>query len=406
MNGKQQTWDCWLRAGWMTTTPAVFPAKQRNAVCGKDEPPLLIKVVIAMQRTDIFTSWLGVVGLTLLLLSSAACASGPVPVAAPAATAIPLPLAAQRSDFPAAARPADNPQNAAKIELGRQLFYDPILSSGRAMSCAHCHRPDMGFSNGAAVSTARPGAPPRNVPSLWNVAFTRQLTWDGHVESLEAQAIDPLTLPHEMASNPAEIEARLGALPAYQQAFTAAFDSADAITFVNVTRALAAFQRTLLSRSSAFDRYVAGDTAALTATEQRGMVLFFSERTRCAECHVAPAFTQETFRVIGVPSDDPGRAAVNVTGLHGAFKIPTLRNVARTAPYMHNDAFPTLEAVIQFYAAGAGRAQGFPLVDSLLQGFTLSGEEQADLVAFLGALTDESALPPVPSQALSGLPVP
>jgi cytochrome c peroxidase len=317
-----------------------------------------------------------------------------------------LPLAAQRTQFPPIVAPPDNPTTAQRIDLGRQLFFDPVLSASNAMACATCHHPDLGFSNGAAISPPRAGAPGRNVPTVWNAAFNRHLLWDGRVESLEAQAVDPLTLPNEMAATPAEIEAELGAIPAYVGLFDAAFGGGrQAVTFDNVTRALAAFERTLLSNDSRFDRFVAGAAGALTPQEQRGLALFFSPETRCAECHQPPTFAHETFRVVGVPSEDPGRAGVSPTGVRGAFRVPTLRNVALTAPYMHNGSLATLEDVVQFYADGAGRANGFPSVDPLLKGFDLSGQDKADLVAFLRALTDERALPAVPEQALSGLPV-
>jgi cytochrome c peroxidase len=316
-----------------------------------------------------------------------------------------LPLAAQKTEFPPIVAPSDNLTTPARVELGRHLFFDPALSASNAKSCATCHHPDLGFSNGAAVSPPRPGAPARNVPALWNVAYNRHLLWDGRSESLEAQAVAPLTLPNEMASTPQEIEARLRAIPAYVDRFDAAYGGDEqAVTFDNVTRALAAFQRTLLANNSPFDRFVAGDSGALTAQEQRGLALFFSPDMACAECHQPPTFAHETFRVAGVPSEDPGRAGVSPTGVRGAFKVPTLRNVALSAPYMHNGSLATLEEVVQFYADGAGRANGFPSVDPLLKGFDLSEQDKADLVAFLNALTDVSQLPAVPQQALSGLP--
>jgi cytochrome c peroxidase len=328
--------------------------------------------------------------------------------ALPTAAALPpaLPPAALNTQFPPIVAPPDNPTTPEKVALGRQLFYDPVLSASNAMSCATCHHPDLGFSNGAPSSTPRPGAPGRNVPTLWNVATVRHLQWDGRIESLEAQAVDPLTLPSEMAAAPQEIETKLRAIPAYVELFDAAFGGGQqAVTFDNVIRALAAFQRTLLSRDSRFDRFVAGDATALTVQEQRGLALFFSSETHCAECHQPPAFAHETFRVIGVPSEDAGRAGVSPTGVRGAFRVPTLRNVARSAPYMHNGSLATLEEVVHFYAQGAGQAHGIAPVDPLLKGFDLSGQEKSDLAAFMWALTDESALPAVPEQALSGLPV-
>ncbi len=368
---------------------------------------------------------LSVLALVVALTACGAPAAGTPAPAAPTVTTLPppaapatapatvesapaagLPLAAQRTQFPPIVAPPDNPTTPAKIELGRQLFFDPVLSASNAMACATCHHPDLGFSNGAAISPPRAGAPGRNVPTVWNAAFNRHLLWDGRVESLEAQVVDPLTLPNEMAAAPEEIEAELRALPAYVDLFDAAFGGGEeAVTFDNVTRALAAFERTLLSSDSRFDRFVAGEAGALTPQEQRGLALFFSPETHCAECHQPPTFAHETFRVVGVPSDDPGRAGVSPTGVRGAFRVPTLRNVALTAPYMHNGSLATLEDVVQFYADGAGRANGFPSVDPLLKGFDLSGQDKADLAAFLRALTDERALPSVPEQALSGLPV-
>lgn len=325
-------------------------------------------------------------------------------VAPAAATTTPPPLAPSPSPtWPPLRQPPDNPSTPALVELGRQLFYDPALSADSAMSCATCHHPDLGFSNGEAVGEPRPGAPARNVSGLWNSGFNAFLLWDGRETSLESQARLPLTLPNEMAETPEQIEATLRAIPAYVDLFAAAFGD-DAVTFDNVTRALAAFQRTLVSDDSPYDRFVAGDAGALTEEQQRGMALFFSQRTHCSECHQPPLLASETFRVIGVDSEDPGRAAVKEMGLYGAFKVPSLRNVALTAPYMHNGSFATLDEVVQFYAGGAGRANGFPRVDPLLKGFGLTAEEQVDLVAFLHALTDESRLPPVPEAALSGLP--
>ena len=336
-------------------------------------------------------------------------ATEPVATSAPTATSSPAPSPTPSPrplpTWPPLRQPPGNVATAAKVELGRQLFYDPVLSVSNDMSCATCHHPDLGFSNGEAVSEPRPGAPPRNVSGLWNTGYNAFLLWDGRETSLESQARLPLTLPNEMAETPERLEATLRAIPAYVDLFDAAFGGgADAVTFDHVTQALADFQRTLISDDSPYDRFVAGDTSALTEQQQRGMNLFFSQRTHCSECHRPSLFANETFRVDGVASDDPGRAGVNERGLYGAFKVPGLRNIALTAPYMHNGSFATLEEVVQFYADGAGRANGFPRVDPLLRGFDLTPQEKADLVAFLHGLTDESRLPPVPEIALSELP--
>ena len=177
---------------------------------------------------------------------------------------------------------------------------------------------------------------------------------------------------------------------------------ADGVTLENMERALAAFQRSLISKNSPFDQYAAGNFEALTSQQRRGLALFRSGATRCFECHTAPTFASDTFRIIGVESDDLGRADVSNEGQVGAFKVPTLRNIALTAPYMHNGSMATLEEVIEFYAEGG---TGVENQDIFVNGFDLNAQEKADLVAFLHALTDESTLPKIPTAVPSGLPV-
>lgn len=309
-------------------------------------------------------------------------------------------------EFPPVNAPVDNPTTPAKVELGRQLFFDPVLSADNDLSCASCHHPDLGFSNGQPTASGRNGVSlPRNAPTLWNVAYSRVLFWDGRESSLESQATVPLTHPDEMAANVETMAAELKAIPAYTGLFEAAFGSgADNITPLTVNQALAAFERTLITNNSPFDRYAAGQVDALTPPQRRGLALFRSGATRCFECHAAPTFASDTFRIVGVPGDDPGRAGVDPAGAVGAFKVPTLRNIALSAPYMHNGSLATLADVVEFYAEGGGRAHGQTNVDPFVSGFDFSEQEKADLVAFLYALTDESQLPPVPEVALSGLP--
>lgn len=308
-------------------------------------------------------------------------------------------------EFPATNEPADNPTTPEKVALGKLLFFDPVLSEDNAQSCATCHHPDLGFSDGLAQPAGMDGTGlARNAPTLWNVVYAGNLFWDGRLDSLEAQAEFPLTHPNEMGvTDTATLVAELAAIPQYTELFAGAF--ADGLTFANVERALAAFQRSLISNDSPFDQYAAGDFDALTAQQRRGLALFRSGATRCFECHGAPTFASDTFRVIGVPSDDPGRAAVVDDGLSGAFKVPTLRNIALTAPYMHNGSMETLAEVVDFYADGGGRAHGHDDIDVFVQGFALSAQERADLVAFMLALTDESGLPTIPTAVPSGLPV-
>ena len=290
--------------------------------------------------------------------------------------------------------------SAESAELGQHLFFDPILSGDNDKSCATCHHPDLGFSNGQSRTASRSG---RNVPTLWNVAYTNALGWAGEDQSLEAQVLTPLTHELEMGANLDAMVRELERIPAYVDLFEAAYGE-DAVSAENITNALAAFQRTIISNDSAFDKYANGDFEALSSAQRRGLELFRSGATRCFECHTAPTFAQDTFRIIGVDSNDLGRAGVTDDGIAGSFKVPTLRNVALTAPYMHDGSFETLEEVIQFYADGGGRQHGRDNIDPFVAGFDITEQEKSDLVAFLHGLTDESQLPEVPSEALSGLP--
>ncbi len=303
----------------------------------------------------------------------------------------------------------NGPTSAEQVELGRMLFFDPVLSIDDDLSCATCHHPDLGFADGLPLAVGHgglglgparsgPNQLARSTPSLWNVGYSRLLFWDGREDSLEAQVEVPITHPDEMGVTDLQALYReLADIPAYASLFEAAYGDSD-VTLERISAALAAFQRTMISDDSPFDRYAAGDLGALSPSQRRGLALFRSAATRCFECHAAPTFASDTLRIIGVPGseDDPGAG-------HGDFKVPGLRNVALTAPYMHNGAFATLEEVIDFYAQGGGRSRGVENVDPFVLGFDLSEQEKADLVAFLYALTDERALPEIPDQVPSGL---
>ena len=330
--------------------------------------------------------------------------------------------------FPPIVQPDDNPTTPEKVELGRLLFFDPILSDDNTLSCAHCHHPNLGFSDGLPRSLGRgaKGAArertggielTRGAPSLWNTAYNHRQFWDGRAAHLEEQARMVITTPEEVNADPDALVRELKAIPEYRALFDKAFGGTDgeAITFKNITYAIAAFQRTLLSFNSRFDRYAAGDGNALTPQEKRGLKLFLSPKTRCNECHGIPTFADRNFKVIGVPDPPDGPKDVHKAGAepgrgggpNGAFKIPTLRNIALTAPYMHNGVFETLEEVLDFYAGGGGRGRGLdvPLQDDKIRKFQLTPQEKADIIAFLLALTDESALPEIPKRVPSGLPV-
>jgi cytochrome c peroxidase len=325
-------------------------------------------------------------------------------------------------ELPSTNAPADNPLTPEKAELGRLLYFDPVLSRNNDMSCSTCHHPDLGFSDGRSTGMGAGGKGygparmggfvfPRNTMSHWNVAYNTNFLWNGSISTLEQVAAGTIVSPQEFDSNPNQVIAELKAIPEYVHLFDAAFKGeSEPITFDNITRAIASFQRTLLSYNSPYDRYTTGNFEALTPQQRRGLALFRSARTRCNDCHSAPRFSDDGFSVTGVPplpgiEIDAGRGAVDPQGSYRAFKAPTLRNIALTAPYMHNGVFTTLEQVIDFYAQGGGRKDNVQNVDVHVQGFNISTSERADLIAFLYALTDESTFPGIPTSVPSGFAV-
>lgn len=286
--------------------------------------------------------------------------------------------------------PEDNPQTPAKVALGRKLFYDTRLSKDNTIACASCHRPEFAFSDGGKpVSTGifgRQGS--RNAPSLTNVGFRRHLFWEGRSPRLELQAVGPLTAHDEMGLEPEELAQRLQAIPEYAQAFREVFGEPPSLRAV--TYAIAAFERTLVSYNSPFDRYQAGDDQALSPAALRGMELFFSEKGDCFHCHVGPDFTDDEPRNTALYTVYKDIGLARATGKDedvGKFKTPTLRNVALTAPYMHDGSIRTLREVVQHYNRG-----GEPNLnaDALIRPLGLTDQEVDDLVAFLEALTDTS----------------
>src|SRR6266571_2032066 len=308
--------------------------------------------------------------------------------------------------FPRMKSIEENPITPAKVSLGKLLYFDPILSGDNTISCAHCHHPDFGFSDGRKTSMGLHGqgvGPERTggdvlaraAPVIWNAAYNPIQFWDGRAKDLEQQAEGPIQDAHGMNQNADELVKELLQIPKYVQLFQATFGGKpeEAVTFRNVTKAIATFERTLLSFNSKFDRYAAGDSYALGDSEKRGLQLFRSLKTRCFECHAITNFSDGSFRVNGVQdlegqTHDLGRAKVPGQGPEGAFKVPTLRNVALSGPYMHNGRFATLEEVIAFYSKGGGHQ--FPnqslAIDDKIGTFDITAGETADLVAFLKAL--------------------
>jgi cytochrome c peroxidase len=320
--------------------------------------------------------------------------------------------------FPEPAVPADNPMSAAKVELGRHLFHDVRLSGTQTQSCATCHQQARAFSDGRARALGSTGElHPRSAMSLVNVAYGVRFGWaDPDVKSLEQQVLVPLLnqTPVEMGAQgrTAEIEQRLAKTSLYPPLFAAAFPGDPApIRLENIARAIASFERILISGGSAYDRRLFRDEReAMSASALRGMRLFFSKDLACSLCHAGVPLSGPAARA-GVPPPEPrfhntglydlglGRYPEGNEGLYrftrtasdmGRFRAPTLRNIAVTAPYMHDGSLQTLEQVIDHYAAG-GRAHN-PYRSELLHGFAITPEQRADLVEFLRSLTDEAFL--------------
>ncbi len=353
--------------------------------------------------------------LTLVCASlsgSRAIPAEPLPAAAPYRWQLPR-------GFPPPPVPADNPMSTAKVELGRHLFYDPRLSGPGTVACATCHQQSLAFTDGRARARGATGAlHPRSAMSLANVAYNVRFGWaEPELRTLEAQVRVPLfnESPVEMglAGREAEVLDRLARTPLYAELFARAFPAERApFTVDNVSRALASFERTLIAGETAYDRLLFHDDAgALSDSARRGMKLFFSERLRCGRCHAGvnlsgpvarageeaptPTYHNTALYDLGdgrypAPNEGLFRASAEPRDM-GRFRAPTLRNVAVTAPYMHDGSLATLEAVIDHYAAG-GRARGNRWKSEGLDGFTLAPAEREDLLAFLRSLTDESFL--------------
>lgn len=321
--------------------------------------------------------------------------------------------------------PEDNPMSEEKVALGRFLFYDVRLSANGTQACASCHEQRRAFADGKATPLGSTGQHvPRNAMGLANVAYLATYTWANPVlTTLEQQALVPLFAesPIELGLGLREQEVlrRLREDSRYPELFRAAFpEEEDPIHRQSIVKALASFQRTLLSGRSAYDRYLQGDTTAFSTSARRGLELFFSERAECYHCHSGPHFSN-SFRDHDSPPppvefhntglynvDGQGAYPGDNTGLYeftgrpqdmGRFRVPTLRNVALTAPYMHDGSVATLEEVVALYSAGgrhlaegpyAGDGRTNPHKDPLVRPFPLSAQERQDLVAFLESLTD------------------
>jgi len=318
--------------------------------------------------------------------------------------------------------PPTNPMTAEKIALGEQLYFDKRLSSSGSVSCALCHDPANAFTNLEPLSIGASGSQgTRNAPTVLNAMFSERLFWDGRAGSLEEQAKQPLTNPAEMGMGSYDlVVARVSAIPEYRIGFRRVFGRAG-ITIETIAKAIAAYERTQLSGNSQFDRFIAGDEAAITEAQKRGWKLF-SGKAKCIECHsysaASPFFTDFKFHNTGIDNSDftmlasrarqltPKLSAAELahktdfselgrflvtrqTADIAAFKTPTLRDVELTRPYMHNGAFKTLLDVVKFYNEGGEKN---PYLDKKMQPLGLSDVELSDLVEFLRSLTSDDVL--------------
>lgn len=290
--------------------------------------------------------------------------------------------------------PETNPYSEAKSKLGRTLFFDPILSGSRARSCATCHNPGLSWGDGQARAIGEKQLPLRS-PSLLNVAWIPKLGWDGHFRDLEAVAFGPIQSPANMNMPEKALIERLSAIQGYLDAFDAAFGKGG-ITRRKIELALATFQRSIVSGEAPFDRWIKGSQTAIDDSAKRGFDLFVG-KAHCVSCHSGWEFTDASFHDIGTASNgDIGRGALfpSSVKLHYAFKTPTLRDVARRAPYMHDGSIKTLEAVIDLYDRGGIER---PSRSELIAPLRLTKNEKADLIAFLHTLNGAPEQAPVPT---------
>ena len=283
--------------------------------------------------------------------------------------------------------PPDNPQTDPKVALGRQLFFDPRLSADDTISCATCHEPEHAWANHNAVDIGIQGKKgTRNSGTILDAAYMDVQFWDGRAKTLEEQALGPIHNPVEMGSTLDDVVRKLGAIEGYRAQFQAVFGAG--VTTDGIAKAIAAFERTVLSGPSPHDRYVAGDRSAMPPSAVRGLRLF-NGKARCRTCHGGPMLSDQGFHNIGVGMDraepDIGREAVTKDPKdRGRFKTPSLRNLALTWPYMHDGSVRSLADVVEFYDAGGVRN---PTLDIFIMPLELTDDEQKDLVAFLEALT-------------------
>lgn len=321
-----------------------------------------------------------------LALTLAACGGNdPTPVTPPEES----PVVTIPAGFPVMPVPTDNQLTADRVLLGKKLFFDKRLSRTQEVACGSCHLQENAFADPRRVSVGIDGLTgTRNAPPLFNLAYNKSFFWDGGVPTLEKQAVAPIMNPVEMNMTLGEVVTRVAADPAYVDLFQRAYGTVP--NTETVAKALASFVRSLVSGSSRYDRFTRGDASALNESEKRGREIFFSERADCFHCHVGFNFTDNSFRNNGLYLDYEDKGRFKVTEKDediGKFKVPSLRNIALTAPYMHDGSLATLEEVVEHYASG-GKPN--PNADPTIRQLDLTPRERADLVAFLKSLTDST----------------
>ncbi|MEL7531173.1 MAG: cytochrome c peroxidase [Bacteroidota bacterium] len=323
------------------------------------------------------------------LLAFNACDKGPdIHVPTPYELKIP-------DSFPDPLIPADNPMTVEKVDLGKKLFYDPRLSADGTVSCASCHFPDRGFADTVVLSKGVDGQlGGRNAMALTNIAYAQSLFWDGGVDNLEDQALHPIIDEVEMAADPADVLAYLNGDAEYYEMFDKAFGAPP--TMLAVVQSIASFERTLISGNAPYDRYIAGDSNAISAAAKRGLALFNTEQSECFHCHTGYNFTDESFQNNGlydyaeyIARGDGGRAEITGRQIdEHRFKTPTLRNIELTAPYMHDGSLATLKDVLDRYATVNSRFHPNKN-DIFFVNMSLDEQDKEDLIAFLKTLTDD-----------------
>lgn len=294
--------------------------------------------------------------------------------------------------------PEDNPMTEETIALGKTLFFDPRLSGNDKLSCVTCHSPELGYSDGQPLFSGFEGVEgPRRTPTIMNTGYYTAFFWDGRAESLEEQALGPISSPIEMNMDLDELVSKLNNIEGYPEMFATAFG--EEITIDNMAKALAAFERTIVVDDTRFNQFLAGDYDAMTELEVDGMELFAGD-ARCISCHNGPNLSDNKFHNIGIESDDEGRKGITgFNGDDGVFRTPGLYGIGHHPPYMHDGSLATLEDVIDYYDRGG---DDHPNRSPIIKELNLSDSEKEALLAFLNVLSGENS-PQMDAPVLPGL---